>query len=107
VRFGGRVPERPEAALEGALAAPERAHDADRPVGAPAASRELDAHEVVLVAVPAHPDAECEAAARELLERRHLLREVERVVQRHEHDRGAEADAFRPAGDPAERDERV
>ncbi len=28
-------------------------------------------------------------------------------MQRHEHDRGAEADPFRPAGDPAERDERV
>jgi PPOX class probable F420-dependent enzyme len=107
MRLGGRVLVRPVAALEQALAAPERAHEPDRLVGAPAASLEVDAHEVVLIPVPVHPDAEREAAARELLERRHLLRKVERVVQRHEHNRGAEAHAFRPAGDPAERDERV
>ena len=32
---------------------------------------------------------------------------MHRVVQRHEHDRRAEPDAFRPPGDPAERDERI
>ncbi len=57
--------------------------------------------------VPAHPDAEREAAAGELLQRRDLLRQVHRVVQRHEHDRGAEPDPLRPAGDPAERHERA
>src|SRR5256714_1561892 len=36
-----------------------------------------------------------------------LLGQVHRVVQRDEHDRGAEADPLRPAGDPAERDEWV
>ena len=68
---------------------------------------ELDAHEIELVLVPAHPDTEREAAAGELLQRRDLFRQVHRVVQRHEHDRCAEADPVRPAGDPAERDERV
>jgi hypothetical protein len=33
----------------------------------------------------------------ELLQRRYLLRRVHRVVRRHEHDRGAEPDPFRPA----------
>src|SRR6266536_1955101 len=68
---------------------------------------ELDADEVELVLVPAHPDAEREAAAGELLQRRDLLRQVHRVVQRHEHDRRAEPDSLRPARDPAQRDERV
>ena len=71
------------------------------------AALERDAHELELVPVPAHADAERDAAAGELLQRRHLLREVERVVQRQDHDRGAEPDALGPAGDPAERDERV
>jgi hypothetical protein len=56
--------------------------------------------------VPAHPDAEREAATGELLQRRDLLRQMHRVVQRHEHGRGAEPDPLRPAGDPAERHER-
>src|SRR2546422_8505847 len=102
-----RVLERPPASLEFALPVPEGPHHADRLVAAPAAPFELDADEVELVFVPAHPDAEDEAAAGELLQRRDLLSEVHRVVQRHEHDRGAEPDPFRPAGDPAERDERV
>jgi len=55
--------ERPVLPLEVALAAPERAHQPDRLVGTPAAALELDAHEVELVLVPAHPDAEREAAA--------------------------------------------
>ena len=88
--------------FEVALAVPERAHQPDLLVGSPTAALELDAHEVELVLVPAHPDAERETAARELLQRRDLLRQVHRVVQRHEHDRGAEPDPFRPAGDPAE-----
>ena len=54
-----------------------------------------------------HADAEPDPAAGELLQRRHLLRQVEGIVQRHEHDRGAERDALRPAGDPAERQQRV
>ena len=99
--------ERPELALEVALAAPERPHQPDRLVGAAAAALERDAHEVELVAVPADADAEREAAAGELLQRRDLLREVHRVVQRQEHDRRPEPDPLRPAGDPAERDERV
>src|SRR5712691_8084936 len=107
MRLGRRVVERPELAVEILLAAPQRSHQADRLVGTPTAAFELDAHEVELVLVPAHADAQREAAARELLQRRDLLREVHRVVQRHEDDRGAEPDSLRPAGDPAERDERV
>src|SRR5438552_12236623 len=106
-RLGRRVPVRPVTALERRLAAPERAHQPDRLVAAAAAPLERDAHELELVAVPAHADPEREAAAGELLQRRHLLRQVERIVQGHEHDRGAEPDPLSPAGDPAERDERV
>src|SRR5262249_23075044 len=73
----------------------------------PTASRERHAHEPELVSVPAHADAEPEAPAAQLLQRRHLLGEVHRVVQRHEHDRRPEADPLRPPRDPAERDERV
>src|SRR5437870_2603094 len=89
LRLEGRVVERPPLPLEVALAVPERAHQANRLVGAPAAALELDADKVELVLVPAHPDAEGEAAPGELLQRRDLLREVHRVVQWDEHDRGA------------------
>src|SRR5438105_15116877 len=106
-RLGGRVVEGPVLAVEVPPALPERPHEPDRLVAAPAAALELDAHEIELVGVPAHADAEREAAAGELLERGGLLRQVHRVVQRDEDDRGAEADPVRPAGDPAERDERV
>src|SRR5918994_4866978 len=107
VRLGGRILERPVLPLEGAFTFPESAHQPDRLVGAPAAALELDAHELKLVSVPTHPDTEREASAADLLECRDLLREKHRVVQRHEHDRSAEPDPLRPAGDPAERDERV
>src|SRR5439155_26855527 len=92
VRLRGRLVERRELALEVALAAPERAHQPDRLVGRPAAALELYAHELERVPVAAHPDAEREAAAGELLQRRDLLRQMHRVVQRHEHDRRAETD---------------
>jgi PPOX class probable F420-dependent enzyme len=72
-----------------------------------AAAGERNAHELELVPVPADADADRDTAARELLQRRHLLGELERVVQRQDHDRGAEPDALGPAGDPAERDQRV
>src|SRR5919198_143776 len=107
MRLGSRVVERPELTLEVACPAPERAHQAERLVRAPAALPERHAHEAVLVLVPADADPEVEAAAAQLLQRGDLLRQVHRVVQRHEHDRGAEADPLRAAGDPAERDERV
>jgi PPOX class probable F420-dependent enzyme len=94
-------------AVEVPLAAPEGAHDPDRLVPAPAAALERDAHEAELVLVPAHAEAERHAAAGELLERRGLLREMDRVVQRNEDDRRAEADPLRPARDPGEGDERV
>src|SRR5438094_4703954 len=61
VRLRRRVVEGPVLALEVALAAPECAHHADRLVRAPAAALERHAHEVVLVFVPAHADAEAEA----------------------------------------------
>ena len=107
MRLRGRILERPELTLEVALAVPEGAHEADFLVGTTTAARERHAHEVELVLVPAHADPEREAAARELLQSRDLLRQVHWVVQRHEHDRRAEPDAFRPPGDPGERDERV
>src|SRR5882724_9919311 len=56
VRLRGRVVERPVLPLEVALAVPERTHQPDRLVGSPAAAFELDAHEVELVSMPAHPD---------------------------------------------------
>src|SRR5712691_1875069 len=107
MRLGGRVVERPVLPVEVAFAAPERAHQPDRLVGAAVTAVELDSHEVELVLVPTHPDTERETSAGELLKRRDLFRQVHRVVQRHEHDRGAETDPFRPAGDPTESDERV
>src|SRR5712691_663731 len=107
VRFRGRVVERPPASVEVALAVPEGAHQPDRLVGASAATLELDTHELEFVFMPAHPDPEREPSAEEFLESRDLLGEVHRVVQRHEHDRGAEADPLRPTRDPAERHERV
>src|SRR5207253_1636053 len=58
MRLGGRVVERPEVPVEVALALPERAHQPDPLVGTPAAALELDAHEVELVPVPAHPESE-------------------------------------------------
>src|SRR4051812_38202568 len=74
-RLGRRIVERPVLALEVVLTVPERAHQPDRLVRAAATARELDAHEVVLVLVPAHADAERETAAAQLLERRNLLGE--------------------------------
>src|SRR6266536_2569938 len=107
VRFGGRVIERPILPLEIVFAVPERADEPDRLIRTPAAAFELDAHELELVFVPAHPDAEREAAARELLQRGDFLRQVHRVVQGQEHYRGAESDPVRAARDPAERDKRA
>src|SRR5215212_1275222 len=107
VRLGRGVAEGPELSVEVALAAPQSAHEADALVGAAAAALERHAHEVELVLVPAHPDAEGEAAARQLLQRRDLLREMHRVVEWHQHDRRSEPDPLRPAGDPAQRHERV
>src|SRR5919201_4566312 len=92
----GRIVERPELALEVALAAPQRAHQADRLVRTSPTARERNTHEVVFVLVPAHPDAEREAAAAQLLHCRDLLRQVHRVVERNEHDRRAQPDALRP-----------
>src|SRR5437773_11488743 len=63
MRLGGRVGEGPELALEVMSAAPERAHQPDALVGAPAAFLEGHAHEPVLVLVPADADPEPEAAA--------------------------------------------
>src|SRR6266545_371324 len=69
VRLGRRLMERPVLPVEVALAIPERAHQPNRLVGTPAAALEVDAHEVELILVPAHPDAEREATAGELLQR--------------------------------------
>ena len=65
--FERRVAERPELALEVALAAPQRAQHTNGLVRAPAAAAELDAHEAELVLVPADPDAEREPTAAQLL----------------------------------------
>src|SRR5438105_3145120 len=105
-RLGCRVVEGPVFAVEVPLAVPERAHQPDRLVGAAATALELDTHEVELVLVPAHPDSEGQASSGKLLDGRDLLRELHRVVERHEHDRRAEADPLGPARDPAEGDER-
>lgn len=56
------------------------------------AERELVPDEAELVLVPAHADAEPRAPAGELLQRRDLLCGPDRVVERHEHDRGPESD---------------
>src|ERR671936_3008680 len=58
VGVGGRVVERPVVAFEVALAVPQRPHQPDRLVAPPAAALERDAHEVELVAMPAHADAD-------------------------------------------------
>src|SRR6266540_6199365 len=68
VRLRGHALERPVLPFEVALAVPERAHQPDRLVGTPAAALKRNAHVVELVLVPAHPDAEREAAAGELLQ---------------------------------------
>src|SRR5712691_7009294 len=107
VRLGSGVVERPQPAVEVALAVPERTHQPDRLVATATAALERNAHEVELVLVTAHAHTELDAAVRELLQGRHLLGQVHRVVQRHEYDRGAHPDPLGPAGDPAERDERV
>jgi PPOX class probable F420-dependent enzyme len=94
-------------AVERPLATPERAHEVQRLVGPAVATPELDAHEPELVLVPADAHAESHAPVRELLQRRDLLREMDGVVKRHEHDRGAESDPLGDRGDPGEDDERV
>src|SRR4051812_44668020 len=107
LRLRGHAAERPALALVFARAAPEGLHDAERLVAAPAAALERDAHRLVLRRMPAHADAEREEpAAGQLLQRRRLLRQVHRMVQCDECDRGAEFDPLGPAGDPRERDER-
>jgi PPOX class probable F420-dependent enzyme len=98
--------EGPVPPLEVMIAVPEGAHQPYGLVGAPAAALEVDAQELELVSVPAHPDTEREPAAGELLQRRQLLRQMDRVVQGDEHDRGAEPDPLRPPGHPTEGDER-
>src|SRR5262249_10873276 len=67
VRLGRRIVKRPELALEGLFTTPERAHQPDGLVGAAAPSFKGNAHEPELVSVPAHADAEAEAAAAQLL----------------------------------------
>ena len=106
-RLRGRVAKRPVTAVERVLTTPERAHQLDRLVSAAAATLELHAHELELVAVPAHADAERYASTRELLQGGHLLRQLDRVVQGQDQDRRAQLDPLRPACDPGERDERV
>src|SRR5262245_56914738 len=81
VRLGRCVPVRPVAPLERRLARPERAHQPDGLVGAAAAPLERETHELELVAVPAHADPEREASAGDLLQRRDLFCEVERIVE--------------------------
>ena len=93
--------------MEGALAAPERSHDLERLVRSPPAAVEVDAHEPELLLVPAHPDPEPEFSPRDELQRRDLLRQLDRVVQGHEHDRRAEPDSLREARDPGESGERL
>jgi PPOX class probable F420-dependent enzyme len=106
MRLGRRIVDRPVLALEVLVAAPEGSHQANGLIRTSPASLELDAEEVELVLVPAQPDAECDAFAGDLLQRRHLLREVDGMVQRHEHDRCPESDPLRETRDPAQRDER-
>src|SRR5262249_48990119 len=72
VRLGRRAPVRPVLPLERRRAAPERAQEPDGLVAAAAAALEWDAHELELVAVPAHPHAQGETPAGELLQRRRL-----------------------------------
>src|SRR5205814_2416804 len=67
-----RALERPELAGERRLAAPKRAHEPDRLVGASPTLAERDAEEAELVLVPADPDSELQPPARDLLQRRGL-----------------------------------
>src|SRR5437763_4247439 len=105
-RLRRRVVERPQRPLVVARPAPDRPHHPDHLVAAPPATLERHAEELVLGPVPAHADAETHAPARQLLQRRDLLRQVHRVVQRGEDDRRPEPDPRREPGDPPERDER-
>lgn len=102
-----RVVEGPVLAVERALPGPQRTHQPQCLVRAAVTAAELVTHEAELVLVPTDADAEPKASTRELLKRRRLLREVDRVVQRQEDDRRPEPDSLRKAGDPAERDQRV
>jgi hypothetical protein len=54
---------------------------------------EVAAHDLGLFAQPSRPDAEEEAAAAEVVERRDFFGEQQRVTLGHEHDAGAELDA--------------
>ena len=74
---------------EGILTYEQTKEELEWIIRATAATGELVPHEAELVLVPAHADAQPHTPTGELLQRRDLLCEPDRVVERHEHDRGS------------------
>ena len=79
------------------LAGPQTLEDAEDLVGAPAALAQRHPGDLVFVRVPADPDAQFEAPARQVLQAGDLLGDKDRVAQCRDQDAGGERD---PAGAP-------
>ena len=80
------------------LASPQLGEDVENFVGAAAALAELDPGDAKLVGVPADPNAELEAAARQHLQAGDLLRHEHRVADWRDQDAGADRDPRGAAG---------
>ena len=106
IRFDG-VPAI-EASVEGLRrVGPQRPDRAHGFLGARGALAERYADHGELFREPADSDAEDRAAAREHVERRELLRDVDRVALRQDHDARGEPHALADRGGVGERDDRI
>ena len=99
------VPERP--AVAEAVARPREADDLECLVEARAVLRDVDLEAVELTRDRAAADAELEASAGEDVCRRGLLGAAQRMLERQQGDRGADADALRPLRDERHHHERI
>ena len=89
------------------LAGPQLLHHRDRFGGLRPAMREVTAEHRALGFVPTRADSVDEAPARVMIERRDLLRGVQRVALGHERDSGPELDRARGRSRARQPDERI
>ena len=95
------------AVVLGLVVGPDRLHGGLVLTQHGVAAGPVDAVVLSFGAVPAEPDPQRDPAPGEMVERRHLLGQQDRVVLRDEQDAGAEPDARRHRGRRGERDQRV
>ena len=97
----------PAVVVLGHVVDPQRPHDLEVAVGEPAAILAAELERLELLADPPDADAEVEATARQVVDRRRLLRREQRLALGDQRHPGAEPERRRARGQEAERDERV